>query len=126
MLKQIIIVNNGLGMSKGKIVAQVAHGTTVYVKNALKAAMCFATRKEECMLADFNEWEESGMTKIILKSSLEEIERLSLKMKTLDIWQYKVHDFGRTQVAPNSITCLIIEPIREHDSDAYFSHLGLL
>lgn len=123
MLKQIIIVNNELGMSKGKIAAQVAHGTVIYVIRALGGG---TGENDMRMLLVFNEWNKEGMTKIILKSPVEEIRKLHIQMKEENLWSHKVHDFGRTQVAPNSLTCFIVEPLNEQSADKFFSHLKLL
>jgi peptidyl-tRNA hydrolase len=49
-----------------------------------------------------------------------------IRLKTQGIWACFVYDKGLTQVAPDSLTCLVIEPLEESMCDELFGDLKLL
>ena len=98
--KQVIVVRNDLKMGKGKTAAQVAHAAVSSAKEAER-------RKPDW----FRGWWEEGQAKIVVKAdSEEELKRLFVKAKELDIPAELIVDRGLTQLPPDTVTCLGIGP----------------
>tara|TARA_Y100000310_G_scaffold188167_1_gene188120 strand:- start:294 stop:641 length:348 start_codon:yes stop_codon:yes gene_type:complete len=97
-LKQVILVNMELGMSRGKIAAQVAHAS-------LESALLSLNRKE------FTSWKRQGMKKIVLKcpdlKTMLQIRRNAKKEKLIVAL---ITDAGHTEIPPGSKTTLAIGP----------------
>lgn len=92
--KMYIAVNTSLNMGKGKIGAQVGHGV--------------AAVTEKCLVSDPALWTRykfGGQTKICVKATQEEMEQLA-QIKNACV----IHDAGRTQIAPNSLTVVAFMP----------------
>jgi PTH2 family peptidyl-tRNA hydrolase len=92
-----IFVNNDLNMGKGKIAAQVGHIVEIMIEELVKAEL--TSTKKKSFLEDYNIWKRTGRKKIILKSTDEEIKRLS----QLD-GAHCVMDAGLTQIPSGSMT----------------------
>ncbi len=114
-IKQVIVVRKDLGMKTGKIAAQTAHASL----EALEKAKKKNPREVE-------KWKKTGMEKVVLKveSKKELLEIFTAAKKELPTALIK--DAGRTQVTPDSITCLGIGPAEESKIDKYTGHLKLL
>jgi PTH2 family peptidyl-tRNA hydrolase len=111
--KQVILVRKDLGMSKGKIAAQVAH-----------AAVDASSRTDKKLVSA---WRSEGMKKVVLKVSDEK--------ELLDYWHMAkaaklatalIKDAGHTQVAAGSITCLGIGPDKDEKIDKITGNLKVL
>ena len=132
-LKQMFIVNKDLGMTAGKIAAQVAHGETLYMR-VIGTCKCFTTGiveynyKEDRMKDNFKEWMKDGlMKKIVLKATKEEMLLLIGISKIVDdVWFDIVFDKGLNQVPTDSMTCLVFEPLDEELADHFFGSYDLL
>jgi PTH2 family peptidyl-tRNA hydrolase len=97
-LKQVILVNMELGMSRGKIAAQVAHA-------AVEASLLSINRKE------FSDWRKRGMKKIVLKCpDLKTLLQVHREAKREKLITYLVTDAGRTEIPSGSKTALAIGP----------------
>ncbi len=95
--KQAIIVRRDLGMSKGKIAAQVAHASLGAYKRA----------PGEWRTA----WDGSGQKKVVLRvDSLEELLEVKERAEKAGLPVFLVVDAGRTQLAPGTPTSLGIGP----------------
>ncbi|VVB75249.1 Peptidyl-tRNA hydrolase [Candidatus Tiddalikarchaeum anstoanum] len=113
--KQAIIIRTDLDMKKGKMVAQGSHAS---VGSAYKVF-----QKNPVI---FKSW-FGAMTKIVLKvSSEKELIELAEKAGKEGLVHELVHDAGRTQVEPGSITALAIGPDEEKKIDIITSRLKLL
>src|SRR3989304_8914358 len=117
MLKQIFIINKDLKMGMGKCCSQVAHGEVMYVEEIMKRINIGLISN---MSSNYNEWRAEILEdpigfqkKVVLKSTESEIRDIYIKLKFLNIWCYMIFDKGLTQVAPNSLTCLVVEPLEE-------------
>ncbi len=112
-LKQVLVVRTDLGMGKGKIAAQCAHGS---IAAYLKAA------------SDVRDaWADAGMPKIVLKVSGEkELAVLFQKAKKSGLPAALIQDAGHTQIAPGSKTVVGLGPADESDLDALTGELKLL
>jgi len=102
------MINKDLKMSTGKIVSQISHLFCDFHSMATP---------------NYSEWKRTGAKKVILKASLEDI------MKSLNTSQIKsfptiiIRDAGKTEIKPNSLTCIGIGPIDDKNED--FGHIKL-
>jgi PTH2 family peptidyl-tRNA hydrolase len=94
--KMVLIVNQELGMGKGKIAAQCGHAAVACYKRAAKVCP-----------SGLAAWERTGCAKIALKCpTQEEMEMIAGLALSKDIPCYLVEDAGRTQIAAGSRTVL--------------------
>jgi peptidyl-tRNA hydrolase, PTH2 family len=111
-MKQVLIMRADLGMSPGKLASQAAHAAVLAYKIA--------------PTDDIDEWERSGITKIVLQVWDEET---LIKLYKLAIAAYLpcalVADEGVTEVKPGSITGLGIGPADNYELDAITGTLEL-
>lgn len=133
MQKQVFLINKDLKMSSGKIAVQVAHGEVIYMEKVMLEYR-YTNIKSSCdFMSRYYGWraetEEDpiGMQKkIVLKSTESEMKDIFMRLHTLGIWSYLIFDKGLTQVAPNSLTCLVVEPLEEERCNELFGDLKLL
>lgn len=96
-LKQVILIRKDLGMSKGKIAAQAAHG-------AVEAVL----RSDSKVVS---KWRQQGMKKVTLKvESEKELYKYLQEAKDFGLVTALITDAGRTEIAPGTPTCLGIGP----------------
>ncbi|MBI2446119.1 peptidyl-tRNA hydrolase [Candidatus Micrarchaeota archaeon] len=111
--KQALIVRTDLGMGKGKIAAQCAHGSIAAFLKADESAR--------------GEWVDSGMAKIVLKvNSEKELVLLFQKAKKMGLPAALIQDAGHTQIEPGSKTVVGIGPADESELDKLTGELKLL
>ena len=114
--KQVIAVRTDLGMSKGKLAAQVAHG-------AVTAAERARVTKQEI----WRSWMREGQKKIIVKvMSEEEIHDLRRKAISLNLPQAIIQDAGMTELPPGTVTVIGIGPGKSESIDEVTGDLKLL
>lgn len=112
--KLALIVRSDLGMSKGKIAAQVAH-----------AAVAAALRNQQT--AQFAAWLRDGQPKVVLKLDDEdELEGLCAAAEAAGLPVERIRDAGRTQVAPGTLTCCAIGPVPDEQLEPVVKELMLL
>jgi Uncharacterized conserved protein len=115
-LKQVIIVRNDLGMSKGKLAVQVAHASVIATFEA------FRFKKEW-----FEEWWKSGQKKIVVKVSGEmEILELYEKAVRNGLPASLVKDAGLTELPPGTTTAVAVGPAPDEVVDKLTGGLKLL
>lgn len=103
-LKQVILIRNDLGMSKGKIAAQAAHAA---VEATLKSDKGIVSK-----------WRQMGMKKITLRvDSKEELFKYLQEAKDFNLTTGLITDAGKTEIAPGTPTCLAIGPDDENKID---------
>ena len=110
MLKQVIIINNKLDMSAGKMAAQACHaslGAFEAVDSAVK-----------------EDWQEQGQKKVIVKA--ENLGELKNQADDLEIANFLVKDAGLTELEPGTITALGLGPDQEEEIDKITGDLSLL
>jgi len=113
--KQAIILRTDLGMDKGKLVSQGAHASI---------ASAYKTLQKSPEI--FKEWIPC-MKKIILKvGSEKELMELKVKAAKAKLVVELIHDAGRTQVEPGSVTALGIGPDSDEKIDSVIKDLKLL
>ncbi len=102
-----LIVRNDLGMSPGKVAAQVGHG----VELAL-ARIPLGQHEAPC-------------AKIVLQASKQEIADLFNQNDYRNMFMVKVFDEGRTEVPPDSLTVVACVPTPKNLFQDKFKHLRL-
>jgi peptidyl-tRNA hydrolase, PTH2 family len=112
-MKQVIVVNESLGLPCGKLAAQVAHasiGAFLQAKHGERA-----------------EWLATGMTKVVLVcASTEALLALQEQAAAAALPEFLVADAGRTVVAAGTVTCLGIGPAADKSIAAITGALKLL
>lgn len=111
-LKQLIILREDLGISRGKEISQACH------------ASLGAYRKTDSKTV--SEWESSGARKIVVSSGDEELEDLYARIKSKDIPAYLVKDAGKTEIEPGTVTALGVGPVEESKIDSITGELKLI
>jgi len=130
-LKQVFLVNTDLKMTCGKICAQVAHAETLYMQDVM-IDYADIESYDNTFTDKYFAWKNNSvkpigmMTKIVLKSTENQMHDMVFELYKQDINYYKVYDLGKTEVNKGSFTCLGTEPIEEEISNKLFGHLKLL
>jgi PTH2 family peptidyl-tRNA hydrolase len=120
-MKQAIVVRKDLKMDCGKIAGQVAHAS---VRALWFLEIEYGEKKAQEML---DKWAEDGEVKIILKvRSEEEILQIKEKCESLGVHNALVHDTGKTQIKPNTLTTIGIGPDEDEKIDEITRGLKLL
>jgi peptidyl-tRNA hydrolase, PTH2 family len=100
-MKLAIILNDALGMSKGKLCSQAAHAAVGAYRVACSEN---ATLRQQ---ASLQLWLLSGEPKIVLRVTGEEkLLQLGADAKKSGLACSIVRDAGHTQVAPGSVTAV--------------------
>lgn len=111
--KQVIVVNKSLGMSQGKLAAQVAHASILSMFEAPEGIVCG--------------WLDNSYPKIVLQvESTQDLLDLQEKANELNLPSALVIDEGRTEISNGSITCLGIGPATKEIIDEVTGKLRLL
>jgi peptidyl-tRNA hydrolase, PTH2 family len=112
--KLAVVVRTDLGMGRGKIAAQVAHAAVAAVLANLGGA-------------DLAAWLRDGQPKVVLKvptdARLQDVVR---QAEGAGLPVELVHDAGRTQVAPGTLTCCAVGPADGDQIDVATAGLSLL
>jgi PTH2 family peptidyl-tRNA hydrolase len=97
-----IIINDDLKMQKGKIASQVGHAIQQLIENIFE--IYSISKKEKQIYTNYKNW-KNGCKKIVLKCSYKELLELQINSDCISIY-----DAGKTQVEPNSLTCVGFYP----------------
>lgn len=121
--KQVIVMRTDLTMRKGKMIAQGAHASMLFlIQAAFGAKGGLAQWTRQC------EWLEGGMTKVCVRVE-SETELLDIECRAISagLTVYLVTDSGRTEFngVPTK-TCLAIGPNFSEDIDKITGGLKLL
>jgi PTH2 family peptidyl-tRNA hydrolase len=100
-LVQYFVVNSELGMSAGKIAAQVAHVEAKIVHN-LTLKTLHTPRPHEVKL--FEDWFFHDQAKIILRGKQKDLEKL------IEQGWFYIRDNGRTEITADSLTVVGCAP----------------
>jgi PTH2 family peptidyl-tRNA hydrolase len=113
-VKLCLVVRTDLGMGRGKVAAQVAHG-------AVAAALASQDSPE------FVSWLQEGQPKVVLRvPSGEHLHQIVAAGRAAGLPVQVVHDAGRTQVAAGAATCCALGPADSARVDAVTASLPLL
>lgn len=113
MLKQVILVRKDLGLSPGKMAAQVAH-----------ASLDAALKSDRKLM---QQWKGYGAKKVVLE--VEDENELNEYRKHADREKLKnalIKDAGHTELKPGTATCLAIGPDAEQKIDKVTGKLKML
>lgn len=114
--KQVIAVRIDLGMSKGKIAAQVGH-----------AAVSAAEEARKQWSSWWKSWLKEGQCKIAVEVENEpQLLKLERQSRSLGLPYALIHDRGLTELPPDTITCLGIGPAPSQEVDKITGKLTLL
>lgn len=112
-MKQVIVVDAGLGLPPGKLASQVAHA----------AVGALLRTGREAQIA----WFEAGMPKIVLScASGAQLIELAAAAEAADMPVLVVRDAGRTVVEAGTATCVGIGPAPAAKIDPITGGLSLL
>ncbi|KAK4881099.1 hypothetical protein RN001_004418 [Aquatica leii] len=96
--KMIFVVNTSLNMGIGKIAAQVAHASLGLYRTLIE----YHTMEQAV-----DKWTNEGEKKVVLKGENHlHLQELQKQAEFSNVHSYLVHDAGKTQIAPNSVTVL--------------------
>lgn len=111
MLKQVIIIRTDLGLSPGKIAAQVAHASLLsFLESCHKNEDTFKLSN----ISDL--WLSGYYKKIVLKvDTLEKLLKLSEKAKSLGLPTSLIMDVGFNELNGMEYTALGVGPAEECD-----------
>jgi len=119
-----------LGMSKGKMCVQTGHASI------LAYIQAFCTNHPNDNLA--GDWVGEGQFKAVLKCPEEyidgpviitqenQLQMMARKSKDTGLPVVEVYNLGKTQVEPNTLTCIAIGPALCEDVDKITGGLSLL
>ena len=114
--KQVIAVRTDLGMSRGKMAVQVAHGSVSAAERAR------VTKQEE-----WRAWMREGQKKVAVKViSEEEVLELRRQAITHSLPHAIIRDAGMTELSPGTLTVIGIGPAKTQAVDAVTKDLKLL
>lgn len=142
--KQVIVVNKGLGMSKGKMSAQVAHASEAFLLKRflngigdkhstfdMKTGKLSGYVLQVPVDLDTFDWITSSYTKVVLEVNSEaELEKVVSKaikngLKE-DIDYFKIIDNGYTEFDNQKTwTCIGFRPMKSEDIDKVTKRLRL-
>lgn len=113
-----IIVREDLPMTPGKVAAQVGHAVQLLVEN------CYNNVDDE-VVAAYGFWKSQGnSTKIVLGiSDFAEFTKLKNTLKDNEIYLETIIDAGHTEIEPNTITCMGIEPMLKSSLEPFLKDL---
>jgi len=120
--KQIIAVRNDLNMRRGKMIAQGAHASIMFLVQRL------CDPQDGSKDHAIQEWLNDGMTKICVRVDSEaELLEIAQKAEAAGLTVHVITDAGHTEFAgvPTK-TCLAIGPDEEAKIDAVTGNLQLL
>ncbi|MCK5390700.1 MAG: peptidyl-tRNA hydrolase Pth2 [Candidatus Thorarchaeota archaeon] len=114
--KQVIAVRTDLGMSRGKMAVQVAHGSVSAAERAR------VTKQEE-----WRAWMREGQKKVAVKViSEEEVLELRRQAITHSLPHAIIRDAGMTELPPGTLTVIGIGPAKTQAVDEVTKDLKLL
>lgn len=111
-MKQVIVARKDLGMSPGKLAAQVAHASLRSYESSPSSTQ--------------QAWKQEGQKKVVLQiDSEEELFRLADDAEREGIPYAVIRDAGHTELESGSVTALGIGPAKEVVIDRITGHLAL-
>ena len=111
-MKQVIVVDESLRLPRGKLAAQVAHGSL--------AAFLVAGGEAR------RDWIESGMTKVVLAADAPALLALEERASAAGLPHALIRDAGRTLLPEGTVTCIGIGPAAASEVDPLTGALPLV
>ncbi len=111
-MKQVIVARSDLGMSPGKVAAQVAHASL--------------RSYESSSNTDQQAWKDEGQKKVVLQVNSEsELFQLADVAEREGVPYAVIRDAGHTELEAGSVTALGIGPAGDAVIDEITGHLSL-
>lgn len=110
--KQVIVLREAQGMSKGKQISQACHAS-------LKSYEKADSKVQE-------KWKKQGSKKVVVDAGENKLEERFERAKTLQMPAALVKDAGLTEVEPGTVTALGIGPGEENKIDKVTGDLKLI
>lgn len=117
-IKMYVLVNSTIRMKPGKIAAQVGHGVQAVTEHMVRNRP-----------AEWREYHNHGMhPKIVLRATEEEMYHLAdtYKRRNARVWCTAIHDAGRTQLKPDTLTVVAFCPMTTADRPEELKRMKLL
>ena len=106
--KLVVVVRTDLGISKGKMAAQVAH-----------AAVDCSLKSKKSDSSNFKKWFDEGQKKVVVKGQNEStLRNLQQHAREVGLVSSLVTDAGLTEVPAGTVTCLGIGPAADSEIDS--------
>jgi len=122
---QYYIVRSDIGMSVGKIGAQIAHGAQMFIFGYLKVCdLCkpMPSGGKPMLKRDItNKWMNESFRKVFLKAKTKDFEKIK---EILDV--FVVRDAGLTEVEPGSETIIVTWPMHKSTAPKQLKRLQTL
>ena len=113
--KLVIVVRTDLGISKGKMAAQVSH-----------AAVNCSLQSKKSDSSNFKKWYADGQKKVVVKITNESsLRQLQQHARDVGLTNSLITDAGLTEVPPGTVTCLGIGPATETKINEITGNLSL-
>ena len=111
----MVVVRTDLGLSKGKMAAQVSH-----------AAVNCALKSKKSDSSNFTNWVSEGQKKVVLKANGEsKLRKLQQHAREMGLISSLITDAGLTEVPPGTVTCIGIGPSSDSDIDSITGNYSL-
>lgn len=111
-MKQVIVARKDLGMSPGKLAAQVAHASLRAYESSSETAQ--------------RTWKSEGQKKVVVEVDSEaELFRLADAAEQDGMPYAVIRDAGHTELEAGSVTALGIGPAKDAIVDGITGHLSL-
>ena len=118
-MKVYLVIRSDLKMRRGKEIAQAGHAIQYMVEfiSDLKHKLEGKSDYAHELVDKYFEWKNSGHAKIgVSVDSDDELDRLCARTLTIPTGYWKVVDEGRTEVDPDTLTCVAIGPVTEEEA----------
>ncbi len=113
-MKQVIVVNSDLKISRGKWMAQACHASVEAGWKVFKHEP-----------KTFRKWRGLGQKKVVLKADEKTLFELLVSAKSLKIRSALIRDAGLTELKPGTTTCLGLGPAEDKLLDKLIGSLSL-
>lgn len=133
---QYFVVNEDLGMSGGKVAAQVSHAAVLIALSAVfeeqlepvppaPGQRYLQLQRNDGVPSDYVRWANDSFKKIVLRAPQPIMDRLERVVRDAGIG-VAIRDAGHTQVAANSLTVVGLRPMARHAAAPLVGDLRLL
>ena len=112
MLKQVILIREDLGLSKGKLASQCSHASVEAVLKSNKK-----------IIEEWRKFSKKVVLKVDNENDLIKYKKEAEKVKLVTAL---IRDAGLTEIPPGTITCLAIGPDKEEKIDKITGKLKTL
>ena len=121
-IRQILVIRKDLNMRKGKMIAQGAHASMMFLTKRLRASSVVTLLPEE------EEWINGSFTKVCVSVNSEsELRELISKAQFSNVLVNEVIDSGKTEFnGVPTLTCAAFGPDKKEKLDPITGHLPLL